>query len=178
EYKRRVIGDERPRCRYEAVATDLTSDAARDALFARLGAESRRTLVVSEGLLIYLTREQVGALAAALHAVPSFHWWLFDLAGPLLLRIMNRTWGRTVAAGNAAFHFAPAEGTEFFRPFGWPEAHFRSGAEESHRLRREMRLASIWRIVSRLLPARTRENFRRMFGFVLLERDDAAIGSA
>jgi methyltransferase (TIGR00027 family) len=173
EYKRGVIGDAAPRCRYEAVAADLTDGAARDALFARLAAESRRALVVSEGLLIYLTAEQVGALAASLHAAPSFRWWLFDLSNPLLLRLMKRTWGERTDEGNASFLFAPAEGPEFFRPFGWRMSRFRSGMEEARRLGREMRFGWFWRFVNRLLPAKRRENVRRMFGFVLLERDDS-----
>jgi methyltransferase (TIGR00027 family) len=171
EYKRGVIGDAAPRCRYESVAADLTDGAARDALFARLAAESRRALVVSEGLLIYLTAEQVGALAASLHAVPSFRRWLFDLANPLLMKFMQKTWGRAASAGNAPFRFAPAEGPEFFRRYGWRVVELRSGLDEARRLRREMRGAWLVRLVTRLSPARRREEVRRMFGFVVLERD-------
>lgn len=172
-YKTEAIGDARPACRYEAIAADLTDDAARDAVFARIGATSRSALVVTEGLLVYLTAEQVGALATALHEVPSFRRWLFDLASPRLLRMMQRMWGRRAAEGNAPFRFAPAEGTEFFRRYGWRLAELRSGVAEAWRLRREMRFGWFWRFVSRIVGARRREEYHRMFGFVLLERDDA-----
>ncbi len=71
-YKTETLKDETPACRYEAVTADLTDTAVRQALFSRLGAGSKRALVVTEGLLIYLTPEQVGALATDLHAQPSF----------------------------------------------------------------------------------------------------------
>jgi methyltransferase (TIGR00027 family) len=46
EYKTGVLAGEPPRCRYQAVAADLTDASARDEVFARLGAESRRALAV------------------------------------------------------------------------------------------------------------------------------------
>src|SRR5512132_739971 len=138
-YKAERVGDAPPACRYEAVAADLTDAAAREATLASIGAGARSALVVSEGLLVYLTAEQVGALAASLHAVPSFRRWLFDLANPLLMKFMQKTWGRAASAGNAPFRFAPAEGPEFFRRYGWRVAALRSGLDEARRLRREMR---------------------------------------
>lgn len=169
-YKRETIGDAAPRCRYEAVATDLTDAPTRQALISQLGRESRHALVVTEGLLIYLTAEQVGALATDLHAAPSFRDWLVDLASPRLLKYMLRSWGRAAAAGNAPFRFAPAESTAFFQRFGWREREFRSSLDEARRLRREMPGAAFFRLIARLYSARLREEFRRMSGIVLLER--------
>lgn len=170
EYKTQTIGDARPACRYEAIAADLTDAAARRALFQRLGAESSTTLIVSEGLLIYLTPEDVSDLARDLHAMPSARWWVIDLASPDLLKIMSRDWGRSVAAGNAPFRFAPAEGTKFFAPLGWRELEYRSALDEARRLRREMRLMWLWRFLGRLGSAERRERIRRFSGFVVLER--------
>ncbi|HEU4631583.1 MAG TPA: SAM-dependent methyltransferase [Gemmatimonadaceae bacterium] len=169
-YKAETIGAATPACRYEAVPTDLTDAAARRALFHRLGGEAQRALVVTEGLLIYLTTEQVTALARDLHAAGGFRWWLIDLANPRLLTMMNRMWGRTVQQGNATFRFAPAEGPGFFAPLGWREAEFRSTLEEARRLRREMPMMWLWRLLARLGPARRRDEMRRMSGTVLLER--------
>ena len=126
-------------------------------------------LVVTEGLLLYLTDEQVGALATDLHDAGSFRWWLFDLASPRLLQIMQRMWGRTVNAGNAPFRFAPAAGTDFFRPFGWREVAFRSAMEDARRLGREMRMMWLWRLIGRLGSAERREEGRRMSAVVMME---------
>ena len=105
-YKKEQLAGERPACALEQVGVDLTDPARRRALFAQIGVGARQVLVVSEGLLIYLTGEQVGALASDLAAQASFGWWLIDLASPGLLRMMARTWGRAVA-DNAPFRFAP-----------------------------------------------------------------------
>jgi methyltransferase (TIGR00027 family) len=170
-YKTEMLRDEKPVCRYEAVTADLTDAEVRRALFSRLGAGSSRALVVTEGLLIYLTPEQVGALAAELHAQPAFAEWLIDLASPQLLKRMEKTWGNKLAESGAPFRFAPAKGTEFFRPYGWREAQFRSMWEEAGRLHRTMKGAWFWNLIGRLSPKKVREGVRRFSGLVLLERE-------
>ena len=124
---------------------------------------------MTEGLLIYLTDEQVRGLASELHRQRSFRWWLIDLASPRLLEILERSWGRKLEQGNAPFRFGPAEGTAFFAPYGWREAEFRSTWDESRRLDRMMPGAWLWNLLSKFQSARKREAGRRMSGIVLLE---------
>ena len=172
QYKLDALAGERPHCAYEAQKVNLTDVTARGALMEHIGRESRNCVVLTEGLLIYLTAEDVGALARDLHSVTSVRTWIIDLASPRLLKMMSRTWGKAAAKGNAPFQFAPADGTAFFRPFGWRESEFRSSMDEARRLGREMRFAPVWRFVGSLYPARIRESFRRMSGIVRLDRMD------
>lgn len=170
EHKLGIMQGEKTVCRYEAVKVDLRDAAKRQALFAQLGTESQRTLVISEGLLIYLTPEQVGELAHDLHAPASFKWWAIDIAGPRLLVMMQKMWGQSVNEGNAPFQFAPAESTKFFEPFGWREVQFRQSMEEAHRLKREMRMMWFWRFLGRLSSPARKEEYKRFSGYALLER--------
>ena len=168
-YKTGMLQGETPVCRYEAVTADLTDAALRRELFSRLGAGSSRALVLSEGLLVYLAPEEVAALAADLHAQPSFQEWMIDLASPQLLKRMKRMWGKNLPS-SAPFRFAPEEGTEFFRPYGWREAQYRSLLEEAYRLNRTMKGAWLWKRIFPLFPKKVREGFKRFSGIVLLER--------
>jgi methyltransferase (TIGR00027 family) len=169
-YKTEKLSGDRPVCALERTALDLTDAAARQALFARIAGESSKVLVVTEGLLAYLSEEEVGSLAADLRAPDAFRLWLIDLASPRLLQMLTRRYGKHLDAAQAPFKFGPAAGTKFFEPFGWKEREYRSMLEESHRLKREMRLAWLWRIIGRLSPTARREEFRRMSGIVLLEK--------
>ena len=169
EYKTEMLKDSPPVCRYETVPLDLRDAAKRQALFTQLGNESHRALIVTEGLLIYLTADQVASLADDLHRPASFRWWLIDIAHPRLLVMMQRFWGKNVQ-GNAPFQFAPAEGAKFFEKHGWHEVRYRSIGEEARRLKREMRGMWLWRALARLRSKRVREEFRRFSGAVLLER--------
>jgi methyltransferase (TIGR00027 family) len=174
-YKQQTLDGEVPRCRYDAVVADLADAEARRAVFARLGATAQRALVMTEGLLIYLKPGQVGALADDLHGQRAFRWWLTDLASPWLRKFMERSWGKTLEVGGSRMHFFPEEGVEFFVPHGWSAIEFRSSVEEAHRLRREMTLAWLWRLMGRVQSAKRREQVRRISGVVLLERTDANV---
>ena len=168
-YKQVHLASERPACTLERVGVDLTDTAARRAFLSGVHAR-HAALVITEGLLIYLTAEIVAALADDLHANRSFRWWLTDLGGPRLLKFLERTWGKAVAQGNAPFRFAPAEGTAFFAPHGWGEAEFRSMWDEAIRLKRSLRLMWLWQLLTKLAPKERQEENRRMSGIVLLER--------
>lgn len=125
DYKEELLKDEQPRCELELVRLDLADVDARRSLFSRLGA-ARQALVISEGLIIYLTTEAVGALAEDLARQSSFKHWLLDLASPGLLKMMQKKMGQPLAQASAPLKFAPAEGPEFFKAHGWQTREVRS----------------------------------------------------
>jgi methyltransferase (TIGR00027 family) len=172
DYKLDVLADETPHCAYEAIRADLTGDARRREVLAEATADSEHALVVTEGLLIYLTREQVSAIASDLHAIPAIRSWVIDLASPRMIQWIQRSWSQHASDGAAPFQFAPEEGTDFFEPLGWREAAFRSMFEESFRLDRTMRMAWLIKLISRFQSRARREETSRMSGVVLLERGD------
>jgi methyltransferase (TIGR00027 family) len=170
QYKLDTLKDAAPLCDYEAVKIDLTDVAARDALFARVGARGKKTLVITEGLLVYLKASDVASLAQALAAQPSFTWWMSDLASPKLLQWMERGWGKDVAKGNAPFIFGPAQGTGFFAPMGWREKEWHAVWDDAKRLNRRMPGAWLWDLLGSLRGPKGKEEGRRFSGTMVLER--------
>jgi methyltransferase (TIGR00027 family) len=146
-YKEEILAGEKPACKLQRVRLDLANVQARRELFDDIGRRARRVLVITEGLLIYLRPEEVGALARDLAGVPSFQHWILDLASPGLLNMLKRKMGQQVAAAGAPFKFAPAEGTGFFAPFGWQASDVQSLLTTAARLRRVplfLRLMTLW----------------------------------
>jgi methyltransferase (TIGR00027 family) len=136
-YKQRILdaANAHPVCRLERVALDLADVQARGDLFTRLGAASKRTLVVTEGLLIYLSREDNARLADDLTTQPSFARWLIDNTSPGLLKMMLAAMGNELSA--TPMQFAPAEGIAFYEQHGWRRLAVQSmpeGAAEIDRL--------------------------------------------
>jgi methyltransferase (TIGR00027 family) len=170
-YKTEHLEAEVPRCRLAREPVDLTDAQARRTLLHRAVNAGSRGLVVTEGLMVYLTREQVGAFAGDLHDQPALQWWLTDLASPRLLKMMQRSHGRAMN-DDVQFRFAPPEGPDFFAPFGWHLAEYHSIMEEARRLDREMRGAWIVHLIS-AISKKQREVARRMSGTVLLRRRPA-----
>ena len=169
-YKEAALAGERATCRIEFIKADLRDQAARRTLFQRVGASARRVLVISEGLLVYLTPENVTALATDLAAQPAFRWWLIDLSSPKLLEWLRHTWGSQLQTGNAPMIFAPAEGTAFFAPAGWHEAEYHPMLDAAVRLHRAPKLAWLWKALGLFASRKRREQFKRFSGVVLLER--------
>ncbi len=170
-YKTAALRAETPQCDYQALAVDIADDSALAAALSRLDHENRRALVVTEGLLVYLTPDQVAALARALHGNGSFGWWLTDITGPRALNMLQTVWGPAFAHGKVAFRFAPPESTGFFRPFGWREEVFRSSLEEARRLHRQASMTWLSRILLWFASPARREEFRRLSGTALLARE-------
>jgi methyltransferase (TIGR00027 family) len=169
--KEEKLVNEQPGCRLKRVQLDLADVNARRALFSGLVQEARQVLVVTEGLLIYLTAEHVISLASDLHTHSHFRWWLTDLVSPAVLRLYQISWASSLAQGNAALQFAPEEGELFFYRYGWHVAEFRSTMEEASRLSREMPFASLWRPMVSFSSKEMQETYRKMSCFLLLERD-------
>jgi len=170
DHKLAELSGEPARCDYQVVRADLTDPGPRQRALAEATEGSVLAVAVTEGLLIYLTDEQVGALGRDLHATRSMGSWLTDLVSPRLLGWMQRSWGRHADQGNAPFRFAPPAGTAFFEPLGWKEVEFHSQWEEAHRLGRDMPMAWLWRLLGRLQSEARREQARRMSGIVRLDR--------
>lgn len=170
-YKESKLADARPQCVLERVALDLTDRAARQHLFSRLNAQSRNVLVITEGLLIYLTSDDVAALAEDLHAVPNFRRWIADVLTPELLAWLLQNQFKTFAAGNVRMHFAPPGGAAYFERLGWRAHTVRRLTAESRRLKREMPRAWLYRLLGSLSPKHIRERYGKFESYLLvLER--------
>jgi methyltransferase (TIGR00027 family) len=126
-YKEEILAGERPRCVLERVAMDLSDVARRRALFSQIGATSKRVLIISEGLLVYLSAEDVGVLATDLARQQTFRYWICDIVSPGLLEMLRtQGGGAELERAGAPFKFAPTEGPEVFRRYGWQSLQVRS----------------------------------------------------
>lgn len=135
-YKETVLAHESPRCALERITQDLADEEARRTLFDRLAQNARRAVVIAEGLLVYLTADQVSSLARDLAAEPSFERWIIDIANPALITLMQREMSEHVNRAGIPFRFGPADGPSFFESCGWKPADVRSAFRTAADLKR------------------------------------------
>jgi methyltransferase (TIGR00027 family) len=164
-YKESILREDKPKCRLERMACDLADGPRRQALFQRLGVESKKALVVSEGLLIYFEPDQVRRLAADLSAQRSLRWWVFDVASPALKKMMEKEIGPTLDRANAPFKFAPADGPWFFEPAGWRVVEVRGALKNAVKI---MKVPLMLRFFG-LFPEQPRGGRQPWSGTCLLE---------
>jgi methyltransferase (TIGR00027 family) len=167
-YKEETLADDKPVCRLERIRLDLADVAARRAVFAQLGERAKQALIVTEGLIIYLTPEQVGSLAEDLAKPPSFQRWVLDLASPGLLEMLQKNLNPHLAAAGAPLKFGPEEGPPFFTKFGWMPRDVRSLLKNAARIRR----LTFWMRLLSLLPESHGKQGKRPWSAVcLMERN-------
>lgn len=168
--KEERLASEKPHCKLERVAMDLTDAAARRAL---LGSLSGKTLVLTEGVVPYLTVEDVAALAEDLRASPTA-LWIADYISPTAMKFRKKRMGKRFE--NAQFRFEPPDWSGFFASHGWRVKEMRYLPEEGERLGRPIPmppLVGLWlKLIRPLVPAARRDVFRKVTAYAVLERAD------
>jgi methyltransferase (TIGR00027 family) len=164
-YKESVLRNDNPRCRLERVTCDLADGESRRALFNRLGAESTKALVLSEGLLIYMDSGEAARMADDLSAQRGFRWWVFDITSPPLVKMMQKEVGATLERANAPYKFFPIEGPWFFEPHGWRVVEVRGTLKSAAKL---LKLPLMMRFYA-LMPEAPRGGKQPWSGTCLLE---------
>ncbi len=170
DYKEEILRDERPTCALERVRLDLSDANGRRELFGRLGGESKKALVITEGLLIYLTAGEVASLAGDLATPTSFRHWTLDIASPGLLRLLQREVGAELDRAAAPLKFGPPEGPGFFVPHGWRPVDVQSPLKAAAVAGR---LSPFLRLMALLPQSSGRQGSRPWSGICLFERNPA-----
>jgi methyltransferase (TIGR00027 family) len=115
--RRRELDGENASCVVEQRIADLADDAVRRAIFADASARFRRLVVLTEGLLYYLTEDAALNLARELRTLRPFRW-IFDLHNSAVLEMIRKRSGGALR-GTAEMHFGPDRGALIFEQVGW-----------------------------------------------------------
>jgi len=167
DFKEAALEGEKSSCALERIRLDLSHLEARRELFEELGRRAQKALILTGGLLIYLTRREVGSLAENLARPPSFQRWILDVVSPGLLRMIQKNWGRNLDDGGAPPKFAPLEGPPFFSRYGWDPTQVRSVFRAAARAKR---LPFLLQLMAHLPESPGPQGSRPWSGICLLAR--------
>ncbi|HEY1735313.1 MAG TPA: SAM-dependent methyltransferase [Methylovirgula sp.] len=171
DLKETRLEGETPRCDLRRVKLDLADREARRRLFAEIAATSKKTLVLTEGVIPYLDNDAVAALADDLRAVPVFSYWIADYLS-LPARRHRARMEKRMKMQNAPFKFDPEDYFGFLKAHGWQAKEIRYIPEEAERLQRPPSLPLLFKLWVRLTEpfARGRRTgFRKAMAYVLFE---------
>jgi methyltransferase (TIGR00027 family) len=176
EYKTQKLCEVKPSCILERFKLDLTDITSRNALFSTINSHSQKVLILTEGLLSYLSEMQVKALAADLQQQANFRWWLFELVSSDAFKCSANDWSQKIANqyfsdGAPIFQYTPEGGAEFFQTIDWKIAQVRYMGEESRRLKRGVGFAGVLpEFLMRRFAKKNWEALRQQNRIILLER--------
>jgi methyltransferase (TIGR00027 family) len=172
EHKEAALASERPSCRLERVKIDLAERPKRQEFLAGLNAQSKRMLVLTEGVVPYLTEEEAGALADDLRELDHLAGWVVDYFSAQANKFRQRS-GMKTAMQNAPFKFTPEDPFAFFQAHRWRVAEIRYLPEEGDRVGRPIPvnpvLKALFGFLSLFAPPARRNAYRRFAGYMLLE---------
>ena len=148
-------------------ALDLTDRNTLVPELAIINSPAKNVLVITEGVTLYLTVDQVNDLAADLRAQTNFVYWINDYVSPRVLKALGRRRMRDFK--NAPLQFVPPDWFAFFAKAGWRARQIKYLVDESLRIGRRIPVPWWARILLWISPRR--EEFRRSLAYVVLGRE-------
>ena len=134
-HKEEKLKAENPVCHLERVRLDLSLEEERNIFLKKISNESNNVLILSEGVLPYLSNDYAKSLADALKSFDNFSYWITEYYSPEILNFL-RTPKRIKQMKNAPFQFYPENWFKFFKDSGWNEVETKYFGIESDKIGR------------------------------------------
>jgi methyltransferase (TIGR00027 family) len=165
DYKNEKLASEKPVCRLERIALDLSNVPERRKLFQRIGAESKKAVVITEGVIPYISSEDAAAFSQDLYAIPSFQYWIQDYRQGGLRQWTPRRMKQILK--DAPFKFEAKDWLGFFTRQGWKIGETILAWNESQRVGRRFPFLFPWTLIGLVLPPKMRKRAREASGYVM-----------
>ncbi|MEO8314303.1 MAG: SAM-dependent methyltransferase [Pseudomonadota bacterium] len=172
DYKNTTLAAQTPRCQLQRVSVDLSDDAARQGFLASALPNAKKVLVLTEGVVPYLTEEQVAKLAVDLCTHPRYAFWLAEYLSPQAYRYLKAQ-PRMRLMANAPFRFFPPDWPGFFVTRGWKPREIRYASAVGQRFRRKPPMPLIGRLIMLMMSKERIEQMNKMSGFMLMVPNNA-----
>lgn len=169
ELKNERLAGETAKCKLERTAVDLTDQRARETFIAKTAKRFKHIVVLTEGVIPYLSPSEVTTLSKNLTRHASYRYWVLDYYTKAMHRYF-RTTKRTQQMGDAGFKFFVGNWRDFFAGLGWRPNEIRYYASEGKKLGRSLPVAWYFKVLIAISTKKQRERSAEMSGYALLAR--------
>ncbi|MEO5971385.1 MAG: SAM-dependent methyltransferase, partial [Bdellovibrionia bacterium] len=169
-HKNELLKRERPKCKLTRVAVDLTVGQKRKEFFDNVVPQAKKVLILTEGVIPYLSPEQVTELSTDLLAQQRFTYWITEYFHKKVYRILTKSI-RTLKMKNAPFKFYPEDWFAFFKNLGWVEKETRYTAEIAVEFNRKPPMPWWAEFIMFFISKKMKEESLRLVGYVIFKRD-------
>ena len=170
DYKTEILKEEKPVCSLQRIACDLSLQMERLELFTRLDAAAKRTLIITEGVIAYITNDQAAQLSKDLYSIPSFQYWIQDYRFGKY-RNSKRSERLQKILKNTPFRFDVENPVTFFNQHGWKMVKNIFLLEEADTVGRKIPLKFSYKIVMKFFGKKFRDIINKSYGFVLFGKE-------
>jgi methyltransferase (TIGR00027 family) len=132
ELKNEKLGDQIPKCKIERIGLNLADQDERKRLFAELNDRVTPALILTEGVIPYLSEVSVDNLANDIHQQSNFKLWITEYYSPAIYpRYQSPEFKRLL--GDSPFQFFPSDWFAFFESCGWTKKEMRYLLDEAEK---------------------------------------------
>jgi len=170
DYKSEILKHETPVCSLQRIACDLSLQMKRLELFIQLDAQTSKALIITEGVIAYLTNDQAAQLSKDLLAMPHFYYWIQDFRYAKFRRTKQAKQMQQIVK-NTPFRFNAEDPVTFFTQHGWKMVKNIFLLDEADAVGRKMPMNLTYKIWMKLFPTKFRKILNQSYGFVLLARE-------
>jgi len=179
DYKAEILSKDKPNCHLKRIACDLAVDADRQTILQALNGQGKNILVLTEGVVPYLSNEAVTTLAQDLVELDHVTYWISDYFSPLFLRISARGKIRKRLSKRAPFLFAPGPSSQdwpiFFAKIGWQIKEMRFIGDEGFKVGRKLPTSWLIGLLMRLASEARLRPYKQMTGYAVLVKGHEVI---
>lgn len=168
DLKNEKLAGEKPVCRLERIALDLSKRTERKALFSKIASESRKVALITEGVIIYLEPSAAAELAEDLHAEPKFSYWIQDTHDEKNVRRIAKK--RKEAMTKSPFLFFVPDWFAFFEAKGWKGLEIIPLTKQAEIIGRPFPVGFPWSILVHFIPKKLHYKSLRQTTYTLFER--------
>ncbi len=176
DYKSELLKEYRPHVQLQQISLDLSDLKERQAMLKTVSEGAKKIFVLTEGVVPYLSNDEVASLSNDLHAVANISYWLLDYNTPKAREYMKRS-NIQEKLVNSPFKFAPDNWLDFFKKIDWRAKEIRYFFDESKKQHRPLPLpwiAKVFIFFKALgMSKEKKREWREINGFALLVKADS-----
>jgi methyltransferase (TIGR00027 family) len=169
DHKNKLLKSEMPLLPLKRVGVNLTDLNERQRFFDELNATNEPTLILTEGVLPYLSNPDVESLAKSLHQLSCVKYWVHDYRQGGYASGIPKIWIMW-RMRHAQMVFKVENWFQYFAGLGWKVKESTTLKEESDRCGRSIGRPDWFGLLSFIIPPERMDAYSRQLGVVMLEK--------
>lgn len=168
-HKEERLRNEKPCCQLQRFSLDLTDAGKRKEFLSDLNSRSEKVLVLTEGVIPYLSQEQVRHLADELKSHSRIAYWITEYLSPDSYKHLHNKF-RKQKMKHAPFLFYPEDWIGFFGKSGWTLDEIQYSSKVGIEAGRRPPGPWYASLLAMLAPEKVREKFMKMSGYIVFKK--------
>lgn len=169
DHKKSHLKNIQSTCQLESIALDLSNRELRQSHFTKIATANKQIAVITEGVLLYLTQDQVSELSEDLLRHSSFTQWIGEYISPKSYPYLKNP-KRMKTVKNSPFKFFPEDWMGFFESRGWKLAEAQYFIDISEKHKRSTPMPKFFKVLEFIKGPEWALPFKRMSGFLMWEQ--------